>query len=139
MAVFGKGSSKFNSETTIISEGAYIKGELACGSVLYIEGHVDGMIKSNNTVVIGKNGKVTGIISANKIVVNGIFEGNVDADSVEILSGGFVLGDICSGSFSIENGGKFDGKSSLKKSNSMQSLENFEIIDTEESGASKDI
>ena len=97
------------------------------------------MIKSNITVVIGKNGKVTGIISANKIVVNGIFEGNVDADSVEILSGGFVLGDICSGSFSIENGGKFDGKSSLKKSNSMQSLENFEIIDTEESGASKDI
>ena len=89
--------------------------------------------------VIGKNGKVTGIISANKIVVNGVFEGNVDADSVEILSGGFVLGDVCSGSFSIENGGRFDGKSSLKKSNSMQSLENFEIIDTEESGASKDI
>ena len=59
--------------------------------------------------------------------------------AVEILSGGFVLGDVCSGSFSIENGGRFDGKSSLKKPNSMQSLENFEIIDTDESGASKDI
>jgi len=72
-------------------------------------------------------------------VVNGVFEGNVDADSVEILSGGFVLGDICSDSLSIETGGRFDGKNSLKALNSMKSLENLEIIDTEESGASKNI
>ncbi len=139
MAVFSKGSGKFNSETTIISEGAYIKGELACSSVLYIEGRIDGIIKSSNTVVIGKNGKVTGIITASKVVVNGVFEGNVDSGSVEILSGGFVLGDICSCSLSIEVGGRFDGKSSLKASESIQSLENLEIIDTEESGASKGI
>ena len=139
MAVFSKGSSKFNSETTIISEGAYIKGELTCSSVLYIEGRIDGIIKSSNTVVIGKNGKVTGIITASKVVVNGVFEGNVDSGSVEILSGGFVLGDIGSCSLSIEVGGRFDGKSSLKASESIQSLENLEIIDTEESGASKGI
>ena len=139
MAVFSKGSGKFNSETTIISEGAYIKGELTCSSVLYIEGRIDGIIKSSNTVVIGKNGKVTGIITASKVVVNGVFEGNVDSGSVEILSGGFVLGDICSCSLSIEVGGRFDGKSSLKASESIQSLENLEIIDTEESGASKGI
>ena len=139
MAVFSKGSGKFNSETTIISEGAYIKGELTCSSVLYIEGHIDGMIKSSNTVVIGKNGKFTGIITASKVVVNGVFEGNIDSGSVEILSGGFVLGDICSCDLSIEVGGRFDGKSSRKASESIQSLENLEIIDTEESGASKGI
>ena len=139
MAVFSKGSGKFNSETTIISEGVYIKGDLACSSVLYIEGHIDGMIKSSNTVVIGKNGKVTGIITASKVVVNGVFEGNIDSGSVEILSGGFVLGDICSCDLSIEVGGRFDGKSSRKASESIQSLENLEIIDTEESGASKGI
>ena len=139
MAVFSKGSGKFNSETTIISEGVYIKGDLACSSVLYIEGHIDGMIKSSNTVVIGKNGKFTGIITASKVVVNGVFEGNIDSGSVEILSGGFVLGDICSCDLSIEVGGRFDGKSSRKASESIQSLENLEIIDTEESGASKDI
>ena len=139
MAVFSKGSGKFNSETTIISEGVYIKGDLACSSVLYIEGHIDGMIKSSNTVVIGKNGKFTGIITASKVVVNGVFEGNIDSGSVEILSGGFVLGDICSCDLSIEVGGRFDGKSSRKASDSIQSLENLEIIDTEESGASKGI
>ena len=139
MAVSSKGSGKFNSETTIISEGVYIKGDLACSSVLYIEGHIDGMIKSSNTVVIGKNGKFTGIITASKVVVNGVFEGNIDSGSVEILSGGFVLGDICSCDLSIEVGGRFDGKSSRKASESIQSLENLEIIDTEESGASKGI
>ena len=139
MAVFSKGSGKFNSETTIISEGVYIKGDLACSSVLYIEGHIDGMIKSSNTVVIGKNGKFTGIITASKVVVNGVFEGNIDSGSVEILSGGFVLGDIWSCDLSIEVGGRFDGKSSRKASESIQSLENLEIIDTEESGASKGI
>ena len=139
MAVFSKGSGKFNSETTIISEGVYIKGDLACSSVLYIEGHIDGMIESSNTVVIGKNGKFTGIITASKVVVNGVFEGNIDSGSVELLSGGFVLGDICSCDLSIEVGGRFDGKSSRKASESIQSLENLEIIDTEESGASKGI
>ena len=139
MPVFSKGSGKFNSETTIISEGVYIKGDLACSSVLYIEGHIDGMIKSSNTVVIGKNGKFTGIITASKVVVNGVFEGNIDSGSVEILSGGFVLGDICSCDLSIEVGGRFDGKSSRKASESIQSLENLEIIDTEESGASTGI
>ena len=86
-----------------------------------------------------KNGKFTGIITASKVVVNGVFEGNIDSGSVEILSGGFVLGDICSCDLSIEVGGRFDGKSSRKASESIQSLENLEIIDTEGSRASKGI
>ncbi|OCS34041.1 hypothetical protein AWR29_07355 [Campylobacter fetus subsp. venerealis] len=137
MAVFSKNPSRFNAQTTIISEGAYIQGELTLKSMLYVDGKVDGAIRSDNTVVIGKNGNIKGVIFAQKVVINGIFEGNIDAEFVDILNGSFVSGDILAANLSIERGAKFNGKSSTK--NVVKSLENLEIIDAEASSASKDL
>ncbi|RUT51115.1 bactofilin family protein [Campylobacter fetus] len=137
MAVFSKNPSRFNAQTTIISEGAYIQGELTLKSMLYVDGKVDGAIRSDNTVVIGKNGNIKGVIFAQKVVINGIFEGNIDAEFVDILNGSFVSGDILAANLSIESGAKFNGKSSTK--NVVKSLENLEIIDAEASSASKNL
>ncbi len=137
MAVFSKNPSRFNVQTTIISEGAYIQGELTLKSMLYVDGKVDGAIRSDNTVVIGKNGNIKGVIFAQKVVINGIFEGNIDAEFVDILNGSFVSGDILAANLSIESGAKFNGKISTK--NVVKSLENLEIIDAEASSASKDL
>ncbi|CDF65169.1 Protein of unknown function, DUF583 superfamily [Campylobacter fetus subsp. venerealis str. 84-112] len=105
--------------------------------MLYVDGKVDGAIRSDNTVVIGKNGNIKGVIFAQKVVINGIFEGNIDAEFVDILNGSFVSGDILAANLSIESGAKFNGKSSTK--NVVKSLENLEIIDAEASSASKDL
>lgn len=136
MAVFGKGNNSFSTQTTIISDGAYIKGELILNSMLHIDGKVEGIINSDNSVVIGKKGSAKGVINAKKVVVNGVFEGNIDSDYVEILAGGILTGDVTSSSLSIEVGAKFSGKSSVKNASSVKSLENLEIIDIEESSAS---
>ncbi|AII14633.1 putative protein (bactofilin domain) [Campylobacter iguaniorum] len=139
MAVFNKNIRSTNSQATIISSGVSIKGELSLNSMLYVEGSVEGVIVSDNTVVIGKNGSVKGIIKANKVVINGNFEGNIDSEFVEMLNGSLLIGDISTNNLSVENGAKFNGKSIIKDQNSIKSLENLEIIETEESSASKDL
>ncbi len=116
MAIFNNGGDKLNTKTTIIAEDIFIKGEIETSSVLYADGRIEGVIRSTNTVAIGKTGVVKGMTYADKVVINGSFEGNIEAESVEILNGGSLTGDILSSSLVIESGAAFNGKSTSKKS-----------------------
>lgn len=59
-----------------------------------------------------------------KIVVNGCFEGDLEADSLEILAGGVVSGNISIKDLAIENGGRFNGTSKIKQEEPVRLLEN---------------
>ncbi|CAM3974595.1 hypothetical protein CAHE111092_00670 [Campylobacter hepaticus] len=83
--------------------------------MLHVDGELSGVIHSESIVVIGKNGNLKGELQADKIVVNGYFEGQLEASSLEILSGGVVNGDIIIQKISIENGGRFNGTSRIKE------------------------
>lgn len=117
MAIFTKDNehSVSASETTIIARGATIDGIFECHSRLHVDGEVKGKINSNNIVTIGKNGKVSGDISANRLVVNGMFEGNANCDGVEVLEGGTFLGTVLSKELMIEAKAHFEGESKIKR------------------------
>ncbi len=83
--------------------------------MLHVDGELSGIIHSESIVVIGKNGNLQGELQADKIVVNGYFEGQLEANSLEILAGGVVNGDISTQKISIENGGRFNGTSKIKE------------------------
>ncbi len=83
--------------------------------MLHVDGELSGVIHSESIVVIGKNGNFKGELQADKIVVNGYFEGQLEANSLEILAGGVVSGDIAIQKISIENGGRFNGTSKIKE------------------------
>lgn len=115
MAIFNKSNiSRNNSETTIISSGAKIEGQFRFDSILHLDGEINGEVYSTSIVVIGKSGVLKGKLHADKVVVNGILEGELDANSLEILSGGFVNGNIVIRQIAIENGGKINGTSQTK-------------------------
>lgn len=103
MAIFNKGgispTSSSSSETTVISSGARIEGKFYFTSMLHVDGELSGIIHSESIVVIGKNGNLKGELQADKIVVNGCFEGQLEANSLEILAGGVVNGDISTQKF----------------------------------------
>lgn len=92
--------------------------------MLHVDGDLNGIIHSESIVVIGKNGNLKGELQADKVVVNGYFEGELDASSLEILAGGVVLGDISVVQLSIENGGKFRGTSKIKDEDTLKLIEN---------------
>ena len=119
MAIFDKSNaeSPASSETTIIASGAKIDGVFNCASRLHVDGEVTGEIHSKSIVTIGKGGKINGDITANRLIVNGLFEGNAECDGVEVLAGGKFLGKVISKELMIEAKAEFEGESKIKRDN----------------------
>ena len=63
-----------------------------------------------------------GEIFAKKVIVSGVFEGNIESDVIEILSGGKVVGKILYKELMIEQKGIFIGES-LKKNESSSKVD----------------
>jgi len=121
MAIFSKSNNSYtgtqtDKNTTIITEGTSINGEINISCNLYIDGNFEGTINSSKEVNIGKSGNVKGDIIAERLVVQGFVEGSVNVTKVEIKAAGRVSGTIESEEFVIEARGSFDGSSVLKKS-----------------------
>ncbi|MDX9813229.1 MAG: polymer-forming cytoskeletal protein [Sulfurimonas sp.] len=120
MAVFNKGnkshqSNKTESNTTIITSGTTIKGDIDIACSLYVDGNFEGSINSQKDINIGKNGYIKGDITTDRLVVNGVLEGSVHAKRVEIKADGKVNGTIESIELIIEAKGVFEGNSIMKK------------------------
>ena len=123
MAIFNNGnitnkSDKTDANTTIITTGATIKGEVELSCNLYIDGELEGFIHSSKEVNVGKNGHVKGDITTKRLVVQGFVEGSVHAERVEIKAAGHVKGEIISVELVIEPKGIFEGNSMIQANTS---------------------
>lgn len=116
MAIFDKSNavSSASSETTIIASGAKVEGAFNCKSRLHVDGEIAGEVHSKCIVTIGKAGKISGNITASRLIVNGFFEGNADCDGVEVLDGGRFLGKVITKELVIEAKAQFEGESKIK-------------------------
>ena len=113
-------SSNTDASTTIITVGAFIKGEVNLECDLYVDGDFEGIINSKKNVNIGKNGHVKGNVIAKYIIIQGKVDGTVDADKVHIKAGGHVVGTITSSELIIESKGIFEGDSKIKTDTSVK-------------------
>ncbi len=84
MSFFNKKNNYFTA-ATIITKGTTLVGDLIGDDSVHIDGHVQGDIKVNNVVIIGKDGEVHGNIKAKHIICNGKIKGDVLCDNVEML------------------------------------------------------
>jgi len=101
------GISTISMETTIT-------GTIESNSVFKMEGVLNGDIKGNKLVHVGKTGQVKGNITAETVVVDGEVSGEIAADKVEIGSTGKVYATITSAVFVIQEGGIFEGRKKIK-------------------------
>jgi cytoskeletal protein CcmA (bactofilin family) len=87
MAFFNKGGSrdKVFSTATIVTRGTSTYGNFIGNDSIHIDGIIDGDVKVNNIVVVGRSGEVRGKIQAQQVLVSGIVHGNIMCDSLEIL------------------------------------------------------
>lgn len=95
----------------------YMKGEIKGSGSLLINGTVEGDVNlAGYRVIIGRDGKVTGDITARDIIVLGNVRGNVSAtDRVDIRAEGMLSGDIAATRISIEDGAYFKGGIDIHK------------------------
>ena len=108
------GAEETQTDTTVITKGAVVSGELyGTGSVL-VEGSFLGAIRVDGTVTVAASGAVKGPIEAEDVYVAGSVTGGISAGgSLRLGMTGSVTGDIAARSFVIEDGGCFDGRSHM--------------------------
>ncbi len=128
MAIFNKTNAReiSSNETTIVARGAKIDGVFNCSSRLHVDGVITGQIDSKNTVTIGKSGKISGEVVTTRLIVNGLFEGDANCDTIEILAGGKFIGKATSKELIIEAKAIFEGESKIKKDDKPLKLEQKE-------------
>lgn len=110
-------NKKSNSDqiTTVVAEGSSIEGTIMTSSAR-IDGSFTGEAKLYGTLIIGEKGHLNGDIHAPRVLVYGRSEGKIRANVLEIKQTGNVEGDIVIQTLTVENGGIFNGNSSMKKS-----------------------
>ncbi len=80
---------------SIIGEGTKFRGEFDLKGLLRIDGDFSGVIKTQDKILISRNGRAECTIYARVVVIGGLIKGDIFAsDRVEILSTGVVIGNI---------------------------------------------
>lgn len=124
MGVFSKTNKRSaTNHATIIAEGSCIIGGINTKGTVHIDGKFEGVILEADVISIGLTGEVIGDIKANNLIVNGLFDGKIDCNKVNILSRGKVIGEIRYNELEIERNGQFEGHG-IKKNSELKSRYN---------------
>jgi cytoskeletal protein CcmA (bactofilin family) len=78
--------------------------------VLQVDGEIEGDVRAAE-VIVGGQGKVTGMVAGQQVVIEGKVAGVICGKTVALRSSSDVEGDIHHMSFTIEQGAMFDGRS----------------------------
>jgi cytoskeletal protein CcmA (bactofilin family) len=98
----------------ILGRTSLFRGDLTADGAFRIDGWIEGSVDSRGTVIIGEGGAVHGNVRGTDIVVAGQIVGNVVCSGhLEILANGRIEGDIDAQSVRIETGGIFRGTSHM--------------------------
>lgn len=100
-----------NESRNIIGEGTFVYGNLETTGNIRLEGKMEGNIRSDLKVVLGKTAVITGNIIANEVEVEGKLEGSIEAKERLLLSSDSkVIGDIHSKTLLVKEGASLQGK-----------------------------
>jgi cytoskeletal protein CcmA (bactofilin family) len=95
---------------TVIAKGLKIVGSVTAEGLVEVNGQIDGELHCTS-LVIARGAHVTGIVVAERVVVDGKVEGPIQGKDVVLKSQAQVVGDIHHQSLAIESGAFFDGRS----------------------------
>ena len=93
---------------SIISEGSEFKGNVKTSAEIQIDGVLNGNVKAKQ-IVVGINGNVRGNLTASFSRILGKVEGEIRAETLEIVSSASVKGNVFKKTISIESGSKVIG------------------------------
>jgi len=98
--------SVIGTDLAIIGSGLKIVTQ----GTLQIDGEVQGDVLGSK-IIISQNGRVTGLVNAEAVLVEGKVFGTIKAVDVTLKSTAMVEGDIFHRLFTLEQGASFEGRS----------------------------
>ena len=79
--------------------------------LLRIDGPAKGAIEHTGTVIVGRNGAVTGNLSATLIIVEGQVEGDLGAtQALRVMASARIVGDLCAPRVAVARGASLRGR-----------------------------
>jgi cytoskeletal protein CcmA (bactofilin family) len=109
----GRASSREPIEN-VLGQSLVVRGDLTADGGFRIDGTVEGNVEARAAIVVGESGLVRGDVRGTDVVVAGRVVGNVTCTGhLEILAKGRIEGDIDAKSVRIETGGVFRGTSHM--------------------------
>ena len=112
-----KGTPKPLGERNIIAKNTTLVGDLTSDGDFRVDGKIEGTVKTNGRVVIGKDGEVIGNIECIHADIEGIFSGKLDVEEVlSLKSTANISGDVVLGKLSVEPGATFNATCTMKGS-----------------------
>ena len=104
-------TSSAGREAAVIGRSIHIRGDLRGDEDLRIDGDVSGTIElKNNSLTIGKDGKIRADVHAKVITVEGHVEGDLfGSERVNIRKTARVIGNATAPRVSLEDGARFKG------------------------------
>ena len=106
-------STPSSGEKSVIGNDLKIIGQglkIISRGLLQVDGEIEGDVQAAE-VIVGEQGKVTGMVAGQQIVVRGQVSGIVCGKSVALQASSNVEGDIHHMTFAIEQGAVFEGRS----------------------------
>jgi cytoskeletal protein CcmA (bactofilin family) len=95
---------------TVLSEGSKFVGKANVAGTFRVEGSAEGTIETADTLVVGSTGGVQAEVQVRRAVVNGRFQGKINArEGVEFQSGSHVDADVKAKNMVMEDGVRFRG------------------------------
>ena len=100
-------------EKKILDVDASMQGTLAFKDAvnLRINGSFEGRLDTKGSLMIGENASIRADIIGEEIAIGGKITGNITAtNSLKVLSGAHIIGDITTPNLSVESGAVIHGK-----------------------------
>lgn len=103
-----------NEFETVIGPSVKVKGDFNGQGNIIVEGVVEGNLKTNGNLEVGKTAQITANVEAKEAKIGGQISGNVKIKGfLEITATAKIFGDIQATGLSIERGAIFNGKCAM--------------------------
>jgi len=109
-------NNDINGKHSRIESSTSIKGDIVSEGDFRIDGTLEGSIKTNGKIVIGKEGLVNGGLSCNNADVEGKIKGNLFvSETLNLRSTCHIEGEVLIGKLMVESGANFNASCSMNK------------------------
>lgn len=96
---------------SLIASDLTIEGKIEGSGHVRIAGKFKGDVNVQGDLTIEQGAKLTGGVRANKVIIAGELEGNIESAAVvELLASGVLVGDLKTGSLTVAAGSRMRGQ-----------------------------
>lgn len=107
--------------STLIGEGCHIQGNIHAKNSIKVDGHIQGNLTIEGSVIMGEKSHVQGDITCADLIVLGRLDGNITARQLQLKHTAQIYGNIEAQILQVEPGAIYQGSVSMQAPSSSSS------------------